>query len=259
MKIELFRKILEEVRDYSRYIYFHVMGEPLMHPEIESFLDLCQEYGCFANITTNATLLGNIKDKIISKKALRLINFSLHSFESNTPECEIDSYLDGILSFVKEAKKNNPEIISCFRLWNMKENSTNFSNQYVLRKIEKFFRVSAEIKEIPATSASNGIKVAHNTYVNQAECFDWPNANIPDLNLKGFCLGLRDQAAILVDGTVVPCCVDSEGVVNLGNIREISFSEIINGKRAVDLYDGFSARKLVESLCRKCGYRSRFK
>lgn len=256
MGIGLFRKILNEVGDYSKYIYFHVMGEPLMHPELETFLDLSGEYGFFANITTNGTLIGKLKEKIISKQALRLINFSLHSFEANTTDSKIDSYLDEIFAFVREAKNKNPKLISCFRLWNVKGNYHHSSNEYILRKIEKFFAFPHEIKEIPLTG--NGIKVSENVYVNQSNFFDWPNSTIADLNSKGFCLGLRDQVAILVDGTVVPCCLDSEGTIKLGNIKETSFTEIINSRRALDLYDGFSTRKLVEPLCRKCGYRSRF-
>lgn len=256
MGFELFRKILNEVGNHSKYIYFHVMGEPLMHPEIEAFLDLCLQYGFFANITTNGTLIGKVKEKIISKKALRLINFSLHSFEANMSDGEIGSYLNEIFSFVKEVKNENPKLISCFRLWNVNDNRHHSSNEYILRRIEKFFGFPNQIKEIPITS--NGIKISENVYVNQAECFNWPDADITDLNTKGFCLGLRDQVAILVDGTVVPCCLDSEGSINLGNIKETSFTEIINGKRALALYNGFSARKLVEPLCRKCGYRSRF-
>lgn len=257
MGTELFEKILNEVGDYSRYIYFHVMGEPLLHPDIETFLDLCGQYGFFANITTNGTLIGKLKEKIISKQALRLINFSLHSFEANISDCKIDNYLDEILTFVKETKNKNPKLISCFRLWNIKKDNQGFDNQHILRKIEKFFALPERIKEIPLTG--NGIKVSENVYVNQAECFDWPDMQIEDLTTKGSCLGLRDQSAILVDGTVVPCCLDSEGTISLGNIKKTSFSQIINGKRALDLYEGFRSRKLVEPLCRKCGYRSRFK
>jgi len=63
---------------------------------------------------------------------------------------------------------------------------------------------------------------------------------------------------ILVDGTVVPCCLDGEGVINLGNIHESDFSQIVESERANNIFNGFSRREAVEELCRKCGYRTKF-
>jgi radical SAM protein with 4Fe4S-binding SPASM domain len=104
----------------------------------------------------------------------------------------------------------------------------------------------------------NWTKLAQNVYLSQALCFGWPNIGNKDISARGFCLGLREQVAILVDGTVVPCCLDSEGIIDLGNIKKSSFDEIITAERATNIYNGFSGRKIVELLCRKCGYRKRF-
>jgi len=264
MGLDLFKKILDEVKGYSRYLNFHVMGEPLLHPDIGAFLDLCDEKGFRVNITTNGTLIKETKNKLLSKSAIRIINFSLHIFDENTPENVIDEYLDEVFGFITESGET-PGFIVCFRLWNMKMNNTADPsrkvqsagrNSYILERIEKFFEVPQRIEEIP--SEGNGIKIRDNIYVSQSSVFDWPDKGIPDLNEKGFCLGLRQQAAILVDGTVVPCCLDNEGIIDLGNINESSFKQIIEGKRALDLYRGFSERKVVEALCRKCGYRKKF-
>lgn len=265
MEIDLFEKILKEVKNYSKYIYFHVMGEPLLHPDIDTFLDLCHEQGFSANITTNGTLIKKVKHKILSKPALRLMNFSLHSFDDNTHNA-INEYLDEIFSFIIQIRASNPDFIACFRLWNVKENNNNAlasknseiakKNRYILEKIEKFFRVPYKIDEI--STKGNGIKLAEKIFINQNSYFEWPDNKIPDLNDEGFCLGLRTHAAILVDGTVVSCCLDSEGAINLGNINQSVFPEIIKSKRAMDLYNGFSERNVVEPLCRKCGYRKRF-
>ena len=92
-----------------------------------------------------------------------------------------------------------------------------------------------------------------------AEKFEWPDIQIDSLGEEVFCHGLRNQIGILVDGTVVPCCLDSEGNINLGNIFEKSLKDIVEDKRARDIYDGFSRRRAVEELCKKCGYATRFK
>jgi radical SAM protein with 4Fe4S-binding SPASM domain len=249
IEIALFKKILNELKNHTRYLYFHVMGEPLLHPDIGFFLDLCHEYGYKVNITTNGMLIKKAEKNILLKPALRLMNFSLHSFNANTLNGEIDNYLDDIMDFISKAG-SNPEFKACLRLWNKDK------NQYILKKIEEVFNISLNNDQIPYNEKS--IKLADNIFLNQASLFDWPDINIADLDNKGFCLGLRDQAAILVDGTVVPCCLDNEGTINLGNINDLNFSEIIKSKRAIDMFQGFSGRNAVESLCKKCGYRKRF-
>ena len=255
MSLELFKKILNEVDGYTEYLYFHVMGEPLMHPEVGTFLDLAGEKGYRVNITTNGTLIKETKNKLLSKAVIRAINFSLHIFDEDAPKSVVDEYLNEIFKFINESGEP-PEFIACLRLWNMQKGQTKKMNAYILKKIEDFFEIPYKIEEIQ--SQRNGIRIKDNVFVSQSSFFDWPDKEIEDLSDDGFCLGLRHHVAILADGTVIPCCLDSEGTINLGNVKETSFKSIIEGKRAMDLYRGFSERKVVEALCRKCGYRKRF-
>lgn len=256
MSRELFGQILEKVKGHSEFLYFHVMGEPLLHPEIGSFLDLCSSYGYRVNITTNGTLIRRVQEAIIAKLALRQMNFSLHSFEANSKETSMDSYLDGIFEFIRKAGNERKLYIS-LRLWNISEQGSNRENRYILNRIQKEFGLPFAIEDkIPHC---RGIKLAENIFLNQAEKFDWPDVNAKEVGIEGFCYGMRDQLAILVDGTVVPCCLDRDASIYLGNIKEGSIQEIVESKRAKELFDGFSRREAVEDLCRRCGYRSRFK
>ena len=59
---------------------------------------------------------------------------------------------------------------------------------------------------------------------------------------------------MLVDGTVVPCCLDSAGVLDLGNLFQQNLDEVLASPRARAIYDGFTRHKAVEPLCRRCGY-----
>lgn len=255
MSRELFEKILCEINGRSEYLYFHVMGEPLLHPEISLFLDLCHKHGYRVNITTNGTLTDKAADSIISKPALRQVNFSLHSFEANMNEYPVDNYLDKIFKFIYRSGKER-ELLICLRLWNISEDGKNKKNRYILQRIEQEYRLSFTIEE--KLTPCSGIKLAENVFLNQAATFDWPDIRQADMDGKGFCYGLRGQVAILVDGTVVPCCLDGEGIIKLGNIKEQDFNSIIHSKRAREFYEGFSRREAVEALCRKCGYRARF-
>jgi radical SAM protein with 4Fe4S-binding SPASM domain len=258
IKLDKFNHILDQIKPHTNFIYLHVKGEPLLHPEIDKLLDASHAKGFKVNITTNGTLIKKAKHKILGKPALRQMNFSLHSFDGHEGSTNRAEYLGNIFSFVKEAVEHN--VLFSFRLWNLdQDNVTNIQkkrNRQTLEFLEKEFNLDYKIEEkvVPGT----GVKIANGIYLNQDHEFEWPSLQAPEDDGKGFCHALRTQAAILVDGTVVPCCLDGEGVINLGNIHQTPFSEIVDGERANNLYNGFSRREAVEELCRKCGYRKRF-
>lgn len=259
MGIKTFGNILDQLEQYTDHIYFHVKGEPLLHPELDKLLDISHEKGFRVNITTNGTLINKVKDMLLQKPALRQINFSLHSFDGNKELQNKKVYIENILSFTNEATIKTELIIS-LRLWNINERNdfdiSNRKNNDLLEAVENAFHLPYKINE--SVGLDRGIKIAHRVYINQAYQFKWPDLNEEEDNESGFCYGLRNQAAILVDGTVVPCCLDGEGIINLGNINNSTFSEIIESRRAYNIVDGFTKKEAVEELCRKCGFKKRF-
>ncbi|MCB2290685.1 SPASM domain-containing protein [Clostridium sp. CS001] len=259
MEIKTFSKILDQIKPHTDYIYFHVKGEPLLHPNLGEFLDLSYKKGFKVNITTNGTLIREVWDKIISKPSLRQVNFSLHSFDGNEGASNKDDYINNIIAFVKESIAITDTLFS-LRLWNLdKDNVTNAlakKNSTLLLTIEEAFNLPYKIEE--EIHPGRGIKLCDKVYLNQDHEFQWPDLKVTEDNSPGFCYGLRNQVAILVDGTVVPCCLDGEGVINLGNIHKSHFSQIVESERANNIFNGFSRREAVEELCRKCGYRTKF-
>ncbi len=258
IQVDAFRAILDQVRPHTRHIYLHVKGEPLLHPRIDELLDAAHEKGLRVNITTNGTLIHKNRHKLLGKPALRQMNFSLHSFDGHEGSEDREGYLRQILAFVREAAQH--KVIFSFRLWNLdQDNRTNVArsrNRETLSIIEQEFGLDYRIEE--KVVPGGGVKLAERVYINQDYEFKWPSLAETEDDGVGFCHALRNQAAVLVDGTVVPCCLDGEGVINLGNVNRQSFSDIVEGERANALYDGFSRRQAVEELCRKCGYRTRF-
>lgn len=259
MNVETFCNILDQIKAYTNYIYFHVKGEPLLHPEIDKFLDISYEKGFKVNITTNGTLISKVNDRIIMKPSLRQINFSLHSFDGNDCLNNKEEFINNILFFIKEARSKSDVIIS-LRLWNLEyDNAINLEkkrNNGLLSIIEQEFNLQYKIQE--KVISGKGLKIADKIYLNQDYEFQWPDLKEKEDDGIGFCYGLRNQVAILVDGTVIPCCLDSEGIINLGNINTTHFSELIESERANNIVAGFSRREAVEELCKKCGYRKRF-
>lgn len=261
LSIEQYSHTLDEIKPYTDYIYFHVKGEPLLHPKIDQLLDIAHEKGFKVNITTNGTLIRKNREKLLGKPALRQMNFSLHSFDGDPGSRDLKLYLADILEFVNEVRVTT-DMITSFRLWNLSENNDENiktqRNRELLGMIEEAFELDYEIQEVYLPGTGSGMKIADRVYLNQDPQFRWPALDEEEDDGVGFCHALRNQAGVLIDGSVIPCCLDGEGILKLGNVNDQSFSDIIAGERATAIYDGFSRRQAVEELCRKCGYRQRF-
>ncbi len=251
-----FQHIANSVKLHTDYIYFHLMGEPFLNKNLKSFLDISDENSLKVNITTNGTLISEVKDILLGSQALRQVNISLHSFEANEGQVKFNEYIDNIVEFVKDASEKT-NIITSLRLWNLdtKYSASNSMNIDIFEFLEQSFEIKSSLRE--KLKEKNSFKLKNNVYLSMGEKFKWPSLKVEELGERAFCYGLRDQVGILVDGTVVPCCLDSDGSIALGNIFENTLEEILSSKRAEDIYNGFSGRKAVEELCKKCGFINR--
>ena len=240
------RILLPKLRPYTDFLYFHLMGEPLCHPRLETFLELAHSHGFRVILTTNGTLLSKKQELLLNFPGLHKVNISLHAFEANDLSVPFETYLRGCFDFGKAAEGN--KLIS-YRLWN--NHGQDEKNGEILELLEQYFPK-------PWVQERHGIRIADRVYLEHGDKFDWPDLAAPDGGCGVFCHGLRDQIGVLCDGTVVPCCLDHEGDIALGNLFDQSLDDILDSPRARAIYDGFSQRKAAEELCRKCGYARRF-
>lgn len=255
---EQFKTVIKQIKPYTDYIYLHLMGEPLLHPKLSELLSIASKEGLRVNLTTNGTLLTKQETILLEAKALRQVNISLHSFEANEQELTLSDYVNEVLDFVINAQENT-SIITSIRLWNMDkegEAGANQQNTQILNLIEQRLHIEEPLPELLKTSPQ--VKISNQIYLNMAQKFDWPMEDKEVIGEHVFCYGLRDQIGVLVDGTVVPCCLDHEGNIPLGNLYEQPFEDIILSNRALKIYEGFSRRIAVEELCKRCGYATQF-
>lgn len=252
-----FEKTLLQIKGYSDYLCLHVLGEPLLHPELPLLLELCEQFGFLVNLTTNGVLLKRSQDFLLAGKALRQINISLHCCETMAPGPKMDNYLTDTLEFSRTAAVMSSLFIN-FRLWNQNRTYTPDSirlNQTILAKLQTFFSLP---ENTPNLLLQNRSTLAPRIFLSIAERFTWPHGETTDQGANGFCRGLRDHIAILVDGTVVPCCLDAEADIPLGNIKHQAFKDILLNPRTTLIINNFSRRKVMEPLCRHCTYRRSF-
>ena len=231
MEPKVFAEILQQVKPITKEIYLHVMGEPLVHPNLSEILALCKAYAVTVNITTNGKLLQKWKDVLLHTDVLRTINISLNSFEFELEQ--LQPYLEQVLSFVDEGLREK-ECHTTFKLrvWNLN------ASPLILRMLETHFSLEKGCLQQQA-SAKEGVRLARRVFLSQAEQFQWPSLQVPIYEGDAFCLGMSKQFAILADGRVVPCCLDGEGIVTLGNVFEMPLQEILNSSRANAIRQGF--------------------
>ena len=246
MTVEEFTSLLPKLRPWADYLYFHLMGEPLFHPHLETFLRLAGEAGFKVILTTNGMLLPKQQDMLLNTPGLHKVNISLHAFEANDLSVPFETYLDGCFSFGKAAEG---KVLTVFRLWN--QGGAEELNREILEHMERYFPQ-------PWTQERKGPRLGNRIYLEYGDKFDWPDLGATDGGEHVFCYGLRDQIGVLCDGTVVPCCLDHEGDLALGNLFESDLETILSSSRAETICQGFRNHRAVEELCRKCGYARRF-
>ncbi len=247
MTYDEFCYILDSLSGITEYVYLHVMGEPLTHPELCKFVNEASRRGFKCAITTNGTLLEKVGDELINSGIYK-VNISVHSFEDGTRDDYL-KYINTCISFADRSSRAG--VLTVFRLWN--RGYDNGRNIDTLSMLKEYFSTE-EWKE-----GTNGARIRHRLHLEYGERFEWPDSSAEDFGGRVFCHGLGDHFAILCDGRVVPCCLDREAAIDLGNVFDTSLWDILGSDRVKAIKDGFLCKEAREDLCRRCSYARRFK
>lgn len=256
MGAALFEKVIREAAPLTEEVCFHVFGEPLLHPQFDSCVALCNNLEVPINLTTNGILLNERRTEVLLNPAFKQINFSLQSFEANFPGRDNSDYLQNIFDFTERALVERPDLYINYRLWNGGEPGARESNELLIQKMKEALRV--DFKNRADVRWKKNVKVKGRVFLHFDSRFQWPHPSHPVRSSRGFCYGLSSHIGILADGTVVPCCLDKDGIINLGHCGSQNLMEIIQSPRAHSILHGFNRGILVEDLCRKCTFISRF-
>ena len=236
MSLETFQKVLTKLKDYTDYLYFHLMGEPLVHNHINEFINIATiNYGFKINITTNGYLIKKIADN----HNIHQLNISLQAIKNDE---EVDSYLQNIFTAVDKLHQHGTIIV--YRLWNEQA-----SSEKIIEKLENYYKINL----------NENNKIQDNIYLDREIPFIWPDLNNDYYNEEGSCMGLRSHIGILVNGDIVPCCLDYNGTITLGNILNDEIDDILKGKRAKEMQENFLNNKKCEEFCRHCNFYDRIK
>lgn len=255
MSLDFFEKILQELTPYTKTLAFHVMGDPLLLSNLHEFLDIAKKYNFTVELTTSGYFLSKHQAKTLFHNAVRQLNISLNSFNKNALKISFDEYMNHVLVVCKEKIENYPKPFINLRLWNLDDAYSEESyNKLIFAKLNTCFDTAIDER---TTQNVKSIRLAPKVLLNFDNYFEWPSLSSTHKS-HAPCYGLSSHFGILADGRVVPCCLDGDGVMNLGNLHSESLESILTSQRAKSIIDGFKEGFAVEELCKKCSFKDRF-
>ena len=236
MSLDEFKHVLDEIKPYTKYIYLHLMGESLMHPQINEFIDLACNNGFYVNLTSNGYLINKIK----GNKNIKQLNISLQSFNEKY-NITLENYFNNIFDVIDSF---NNTIIN-YRIW------VNTSNtKAILDLLEKKYNT----KIVPNERGNYTLK--ENIYISFKDEFKWPTeSNDNAVNINGTCRALKDHIGILSNLDVVACCLDSNGDICFGNLNENNLKNILSSEKFIKMYENLNNNIKTEKLCINCNFR----
>jgi len=257
MTLDFFEKVLQELVGHTKELAFHVMGDPLTLSNLDEYLTLSQKHGFEVTLTTSGYYLNKTPFTTLFHPAVRQINISLNSYNKNSLNLSFEGYIQSVFDVCNEKLQHHPKPFINLRLWNFDEVCSEESfNTMLFKEIEQAFDTTLDSEKLHKERPKS-IRLASKVLLHFDSYFEWPSLESKH-NSQGSCYGLKSHIGILADGSVVPCCLDGEGVINLGNLHTDSLKDVLNSKRAVTMKEGFAKGEAIEELCKKCSYKDRF-
>jgi radical SAM protein with 4Fe4S-binding SPASM domain len=250
---EVFRKI----KPFTERVCLHLMGEPLLHSDFPKLVELAKEEEIALEITTNGTLLNAQTSAALLQPSVHQVNFSLQSFADNYPDANPLSYFHKLLAFVDRAQVERPDLYVNFRLWNQTQTAKeDEENEQFLSLLESHYQIAINRRIDPRLTKSKNL--LGRVYLHYDTRFDWPSLQSPSFGTQGTCWGTRSQIGIHADGTIVPCCLDKEAEIPLGNIFQTDLAAVLSTEKYQAIRTGFERGERVEKLCQHCQFATRF-
>ena len=257
MSLEFFESVVQESAQFTNEIACHVVGDPLTLSNLSAYLDILHKYKMRAMLTTSGYFMKKHSFDTLFHPAVKQINISLNAFNKNDTAISFEQYMRPILDFCHEKVKRKEESFINLRMWNLDEvMSEEQFNQELFTVLNHAFEVELNLEALNPKEKKS-IRLDYKVLLHFDNYFEWPSLANPNYG-HGSCQGLSSHIGILSDGRVIPCCLDNDAVMDLGNIKYQSLEEILLGKRASKMREQFKQSLCSEEMCLKCSYKSRF-
>ena len=241
MPFQFIEDYLKQIKPFCDYVYLHILGEPLLHPDLEKILDVLDDLNMSLQLVTNGVLLSRYPD-LLKHPCLRKLSVSVHSVNQLSIGKEYFDHLDHLI-------ENNEGKSIELRFYD--RNNLDEDLQSYLNHLEEDYG----FKE---TSKKDSYQIKRHVYVYFSELFRWPDIHDPFLSEEGTCHGAIDMIAINVHSEVTLCCLDPLAHNSIGNLYDHSLEEILSSAKYLRFVEDFRNHRLRSPLCQRCSYRTRF-
>ena len=257
MDLDFFESVVKQAKEYTNEIACHVVGDPLTLSDLHDYLDILHKHGLKAMLTTSGYFLKKHSYDTLFHPCVKQINISLNSFNKNDTSITFEQYIDPILSLCEAKLEREEELFINLSVWNLDEMlSERTFNETLFEKLSSTFNTKLNLESI-YQERPKSIRLASKVLVHFDNYFEWPSLNNKNYG-DGTCQGLQSHIAVLASGKVVPCCLDCDGIIELGDLHKETLDKIVTSKRTVSMLKGFKEGKATEELCQKCSYKDRF-
>lgn len=257
MDLAFFESVVKEAKAFTKEIACHVVGDPLTLSNLDEYLDVLHKHGLKAMLTTSGYFMKKHSYETLFHPAVKQINISLNAFNKNDTSISFEQYMKPIFDLCHEKVKQDKEIFINLRMWNLDEvMSEEAFNLELFGMLENEFDVRLDLKSLNPKEKKN-LRLENKVLLHFDNYFEWPSLKNPNYG-HGTCQGLSSHIGILANGDVIPCCLDNDAVMKLGNVKEQRLKEIVYGKRATDMIERFKEGLCSEEMCLKCSYKNRF-
>jgi radical SAM protein with 4Fe4S-binding SPASM domain len=257
MDLDFFESIVMQAKLYTNEIACHVVGDPLTLSNLHAYLDILHKHRLKAMLTTSGYFLKKHSYDTLFHPCVKQINVSLNSFNKNDTSITFEQYIAPVLALCQAKLERKEDLFINLRVWNLDEMmSERTFNETLFGTLSSTFEAELNLQNI-YEERPKSIRLASKVLVHFDNYFEWPSLKNENYG-HGTCQGLQSHVAILASGKVVPCCLDCDGVIELGDLHESTLDEILVSKRTVNMLEGFKEGKAIEELCQKCSYKERF-
>ncbi|HEX5624119.1 MAG TPA: radical SAM/SPASM domain-containing protein [Sulfuricurvum sp.] len=258
MPLPFFESVLMQLRTYTDELALHVMGDPMVLSNLDDYLECAHRLHFKVMITTSGFYLDTSRREMVFHPSIKQINISLNSFNKNSVARTFDDYIQNVLALCDQKLSGEHDFFINLRLWNLDEAcSEETFNHQLFDVLEEHFSLGRGYIHNSMSGERQGIRLASKILLHFDRYFEWPKLQNNVIG-DGYCQGLSRQIAVLADGRVVPCCLDGEGIMELGNLHRTNLGKILTSERAVAMVEGFKKGLATEELCQKCSYKERF-
>jgi len=257
MELDFFESVIIQAKAYTKEMACHVVGDPLTLANLSDYLDIIHRHGLKAMLTTSGYFLKKHAYDTLFHPCVKQINISLNSFNKNDTSISFEQYITPVLALCHTKLERKEELFINLRVWNLDEMmSERTFNETLFSKLSGAFDSELDLDNV-YEERPKSIRLASKVLIHFDNYFEWPSLSNKKYG-DGTCQGLQSHVAILASGKVVPCCLDCDGVIELGDLHDKSLKEILSDKRATNIIEGFKEGKAIEELCQKCSYKERF-